>query len=370
MNIAIIGTRGIPNNYGGFEQFAEYISVGLVERGHQVTVYSPHFHPYKEESFKGVRIKHIYSPEHLIGSSANFTYDFQCMQHALKQDFDILLECGYHSNAPSYYLTRGRKKPVLITNMDGLEWKRSKWNKFTRWLILQMEKVAVKKSHVLVSDNKGIQDYYKNTYDADSVCIPYGADLIHQFNEATLSLYGLLKEQYYLLIARLEPENNIETILDGFTLYGDKVNKMVVIGNHNTGYGNYLKSKFSTNKQIVFLGGIYDLSQLNDLRCYAKAYFHGHSVGGTNPSLLEAMASNAFIVAHDNIFNRSVLEKDAYYFTSKESVQNILQTAIDSTFKQQSIQNNRTKIKEQYTWEVITDQYESLFNSALDCHCK
>ena len=361
MNIAILGTRGIPNNYGGFEQFAEYLSVGLVDRGHQVTVYSPHFHPYQEKNFRGVTIQHVYSPEHLIGAAANFTYDFQCMQHALKQGFDVLLECGYHSNAPSYYLMKGRKKPVLITNMDGLEWKRSKWNKFTRWLILQLEKVAVKKSHILVSDNKGIQDYYKRAYNAESVCIPYGADLIHDFKEETLSAYKLQKEQYYLLIARLEPENNIETILDGYALATSEMPPMLVVGNHETAYGVYLKKKYADYKNIRFLGAIYDFSQLNDLRCYAKAYFHGHSVGGTNPSLLEAMASNAPIVAHDNIFNQSVLKEDAYYFTTKETIRDFLLSPTDKAFTQQAIRNNRSKIEHEYTWNAIIDQYEALF---------
>ena len=365
MKIAIIGTRGIPNNYGGFEQFAEYLSVGLVKRGHEVTVYSPHFHPYQKKDFNGVTIKHIYSPEHLMGSSANFIYDFLSMKHALKHDFDIILECGYHSNAPSYYLMNGDKSPVLITNMDGLEWKRSKWNSATRWLILQMEKLAVKKSHILVSDNEGIQKYYERAYNAPSVCIPYGADLINEFHEESLAQYCLSKNEYYLLIARLEPENNIETILSGFDLSGDIQRKMIVLGNHNTKYGRYLKDKFAHNAQIIFLGAIYDLSILNDLRCYARAYFHGHSVGGTNPSLLEAMASNAYIIAHDNEFNRSVLGDDALYFNSAETVKELIQSPIDTDYVAQAIANNRSKIANQYTWEVITDQYEALFASSL-----
>ncbi|MGL4338732.1 MAG: DUF1972 domain-containing protein, partial [Turicibacter sp.] len=159
MKIAILGTRGIPNNYGGFEQFAEYLSLGLIKRGHEVSVYNPHFHPYKEISFNGVSIIKKFSPEKQIGASANFIYDFLCYKDAINKDFDVILECGYHSNAPSYFLKRKNKKPLLITNMDGLEWRRSKWNEFTRKLIKKLERIAVAKSDILVSDNLGIQEY-------------------------------------------------------------------------------------------------------------------------------------------------------------------------------------------------------------------
>ena len=132
MKIAFVSTRGIPNNYGGFEQFAEYISVGLVARGHDVTVYSPHFHPYKESSYKGVKIKHIYSPEKWMGSSVgSFFYDFSSLRDALKnENFDIFYEAGYTSIIPAYiwFNIKNRKNPIVVTNMDGLEYKRSKFN--------------------------------------------------------------------------------------------------------------------------------------------------------------------------------------------------------------------------------------------------
>ncbi len=121
MKVAILGTRGIPNSYGGFEQFAEYLSVGLVERGHSVTVYNTSFHEYPDTIYKGVSIRKIYSPEKRIGASANFIYDYLCLKDALQSDFDIIYELGYHSNAPSYCLLK-KESPVVITNMDGLEW--------------------------------------------------------------------------------------------------------------------------------------------------------------------------------------------------------------------------------------------------------
>lgn len=165
MKIAFISTRGIPNNYGGFEQFAEYISVGLAARGHEVVVYSPHFHPYKKDTYKGVRIKHIYSPETWMGSSVgSFFYDFASLKDALKKEhFDIIYEAGYTSIVPAYiwFNVKKIKYPIFTTNMDGLEYKRTKFNKWVQKFIFWEERTTVKHSHYLIADNMGIHDYYK-----------------------------------------------------------------------------------------------------------------------------------------------------------------------------------------------------------------
>lgn len=366
MNIAILGTRGIPNNYGGFEQFAEMISVELAKRGHKVTVYNPHFHPYKEDNFHGVEIRRAYSPENLIGAAANFIYDFICFRDALKQDFDVILECGYHSNAPSYYLKGKKSKAVLITNMDGIEWKRSKWGGFTRWLIRKLEKIAVRKSDYLVSDNIGIQDYYKKDFGKDSEFIAYGADPVNEYDSKALEKYSLKENEYFMLIARLEPENNIETILDGYAMAKTDY-PFIVIGNHKTKYGKYLKEKY-TGKNIRFIGGVYDKSLLDNLRCFSRVYFHGHSVGGTNPSLLEAMASRAFIAAHSNPFNMSVLKDSAIYFRTPEGVKEIVErTSPEKDEERELFKNENIKvIASEYSWKHITDLYEDMFKRTVE----
>lgn len=366
MNIAILGTRGIPNNYGGFEQFAEMISVELAKRGHKVTVYNPHFHPYKEDIFHGVKIKRAYSPENLIGAAANFIYDFLCFRDALKQDFDIILECGYHSNAPSYYLKGKKNKAVLITNMDGIEWKRSKWGGLTKWLIRKLEKIAVRKSDYLVSDNIGIQDYYKKYFGKDSEFIAYGANPVNDYDKKALEKYSLKENEYFMLIARLEPENNIEIILDGYTMAKNDY-PFIVIGNHNTKYGSYLKKKYAGHN-IRFIGGIYDKSMLDNLRCFSIVYFHGHSVGGTNPSLLEAMASRAFIAAHDNPFNKSVLKENAIYFKTPERVKEIIERTYPVTDEKRELFKNKNIniIALEYSWKHITDLYEDMFKRTFE----
>jgi len=368
MKIAILGTKGIPNNYGGFEQFAEYISGKLVERGHSVTVYNPSFHPFEGTTFNGVTIIKKYSPEALLGSVANFVYDFLCLKDALTRDFDIIYEAGYHSVALSYRLldVRNRDKPVIITNMDGLEYKRSKWNGPTRSLIRKLEKIAVRESPFMIADNLGIKEYYSLNFGAESFFIPYGADPVESFDETFLLPYSLKKFDYFILIARMEPENNIEAILEGHSS-SLKKKPFIVVGNYKASYGNYLRKKYG-NELIQFVGGIYNKTELDSLRYFSLAYFHGHSVGGTNPSLLEAMACNCFIVAHDNAFNKSVMNESALYFAGKSDIRKVMDEiqALRETHFVSFKEANATRIRTQYHWENIVSQHEDLFRKLVE----
>jgi glycosyltransferase involved in cell wall biosynthesis len=361
MKIAILGTRGIPNNYGGFEQFAEYLALGLVQKGHRVTVYNSHTHPYKESTWKGVTIKHIYDPENKIGTAGQFIYDFLSILDTRKKDFDIILELGYTSS--SVFFDFHPKKSIIVTNMDGLEWKRTKFSakvqKFLQWA----ESLAVKKSNHLVSDSIGIQNYLKKKYDAGSTYIPYGSHLFSNEDMSMLDEYNIEPYKYNMLIARLEPENSIEIILDGVVKANNNV-PFLVIGKHETKFGEYLKDKFSDHTNIRFVGGVYDIDVLNNLRHFSNLYFHGHTVGGTNPSLLEAMASSALICANDNEFNSTILGEDAFYFTNTDDVATFL-TSVAHNEQNEKIKNNRVKITELYTWEKIVDDYEKLFLDLL-----
>lgn len=362
MKIAIIGTRGIPNYYGGFEQFAEYLSQGLVVKGHEVTVYNSHKHPYQESEWNGVKINHQFDPEYKIGTAGQFIYDFNCIVNSRKDNFDVILQLGYTSSS-----IWGKLMPndsLVITNMDGMEWKRSKFGKRTQQFLMKAENWAVKTSDYLVADSLGIKDYLDEKYKAKSTYIPYGAHIFEYPEKAVLNEYDLKKNEYNMLIARLEPENSIEIILDG-VVKSDTVMPFLVIGNHETAYGEYLKNKFKADVRIQFLGGIYDMNKLDNLRFYSNLYFHGHTVGGTNPSLLEAMASSAFICANDNPFNKYILEEDAVYFKNSIDVAKV----IDSQRKfsaQPIILNNIEKIKTKYSWEMIINQYEELFVDVLD----
>lgn len=362
MNIAILGTRGIPNNHGGFEQFAEYLSLGLVRRGHQVTVYNSSKHPYKESLWEGVKIKHIFDPENKIGTIGQFLYDFLSILHTRKNKFDIILQLGYTSSSVSFYLHP--KDAIVITNMDGLEWKRSKYSKRVQRFLQWAEALAVKKSDSLISDSIGIQNYLKDRYKKDSTYIPYGAKLFDTPNKEVITTYSIQPYEYNMLIARLEPENSIEVILNGIVKSSD-LSPFLVIGKHKTKYGKYLKNKFSDAKNIRFMGGIYDITVLNNLRYFSNIYFHGHTVGGTNPSLLEAMASSAFICANNNEYNARILGDDAVYFSTEEDISHILKS-FSRKVQQEKIENNRIKIMKIYDWENIINQYESLFQQKIN----
>lgn len=254
------------------------------------------------------------------------------------------------------------KKAVVTTNMDGLEWKRTKFSKPVQKFIKYAEKLAVKYSDHLISDSVGIQSYIKKSYNKESTYIPYGATPFTSPNSDCLAEYNLEESRYNLLIARLEPENSIETILQGH-IQSNSTMQIVVIGKTDTPLGQKLKEKYANNATIIFLGGVYDQEKLNNLRYYSNIYFHGHTVGGTNPSLLEAMASNAFICANDNEFNNSILNDDAVFFNSIESIIPIfnLHKKDHGSF----LENNLSKIRDLYSWEFIVSQYETHFLEIL-----
>ncbi len=361
MKIAIIGTRGIPNHYSGFEQFAEFFSVFLVEKGHDVYVYNSHNHLYQEKTFKGVNLIHQHDPEYKLGTFGQFIYDYNCIMDSRKRDFDIILQLGYTSNSIWFFLLP--KKPIIITNMDGLEWKRSKYSKPVQQFLKFAERLAVYSSDYLVSDSLGIKTFLIDKYNKESTYIAYGAHPFLKPDETVISNYDVTKHNYNMIMARFEPENNIETILDGMVLV-DHETTVLVIGNHNTKYGKYLKDKFKLHPFIRFIGAEFDINKLNNLRFFSNFYFHGHSVGGTNPSLLEAMASRAFIIAHNNHFNKAILKENGFYFSNPTDVKNIL-NKIKKNDNLQLVQNNFDAIENEFNWDKINGEYLQLFEECI-----
>lgn len=361
MKIGILGTRGIPNNHGGFEQFAEHFAVYLQKKNHDVYVYNSHDHPYQKNTFKGVNIIHAYDPEYKIGTAGQFIYDLNCIKDARKRDFDTILQLGYTSNSIWHKLLP--KKPVIITNMDGMEWKRSKYSKMVRKFLKYAEGLAVKSSDFLIADSIGIQDYLMKTYNRPSKFIAYGATVFRNPKNKVLNKYQIRKHQYCMILARLEPENNIETIIKGY-LKSNSEYPLIILGGLNN-YGNILKEKYASDARIQFVGANYNQNDLNNLRYYSRYYFHGHSVGGTNPSLLEAMASSALIIANNNIFNKSILGQDALYFNDEFDIEELMN--LDNMFhlKETFSIENLKKINALYNWETINSQYEEFILEKL-----
>ncbi len=363
MKIAILGTRGIPNNYGGPEANAEFMSPIFRRLGHDVTVYSPDEHPYTENDWRGVHIRRMFNQESRLGIWGTLAYDYLCLRDAMSADFDIVLELGYVPCALFFPLFR-RRRAQLVTNMDGLEWKRSKWNFVLRRCARFTELLGARFSDALIADNEAIQSYLLEQYGKDSFFIPYGAQPVTMpADDAHLRRRGLVVNGYYMLIARMEPENNIEMILDGYVLSGAE-RPFVVVGKTTTRHAASLVEKYQSNARIRFVGGIYDYAELSALRWDSSMYFHGHSVGGTNPSLVEAMASNAFIAAHDNPFNRAVLESNARYFASARDVADILGRD-HSDARAPFLAANHVKVASVYNWEKVAAEHLRVFEVLL-----
>jgi glycosyltransferase involved in cell wall biosynthesis len=361
MKIAILGTRGIPNHYGGFEQYAELLSTYLVSKGHEVSVYNSHDHPYQAKEYKGVQIIHQFDPEQKMGTVGQFFYDLACILDSRKRKFDIVYQLGYTSSAIFNFLLP--KRSCIVTNMDGMEWKRSKYNKYVQRFLMYSEKIAVKHSDFLVADSLGIKAYLDSKYHKNAFFSAYTAEIPQSFTASILDACHIQPKQYNLLVARMEPENNIETIIQAHTLNQYDF-PLIVIGNIQNQFGQKMLEQYKGYPHIKFIGPVYDKHKLDSIRHFAHIYFHGHSVGGTNPSLLEAMACQCNIIAHDNIFNKSVLGKDAWYFNNALELNQLIRQFDLSIndFESFSV-NNTEKIKAFYSESFV---FEGLIHQLID----
>lgn len=365
MKIAITGTRGIPNRYGGFEQFAEKLSLQLAHRGHDVWVYNPSYHPVHSDEYNKVMIIRKPSPEKYFGPASNYLYDFRCLKDAVQRKADIILECGYATATPAIRVLNF-KKSVLLLNPDGMEWERPRWNYFSRKLIQLSEKTAVRLANRLICDHPEIVSYYKEKYSVDPVYIPYGAEIFSSPDEQVLKSFRLQPFEYFLNISRYEPANNLEIIIKGF-LNSETNRKLLIIGDPLNGFAKKILKRYETLPNIHFISDIFEQNILDNLRHFSKAYFHGHSAGGTNPSLLEAMSAGALIISHDNKFNRYILQENALYFKNEKDITRILNSETDwMSGKKSMVDANRKTIEKHYQWEDVTRQYEDLFKNFIN----
>lgn len=356
MKIAIIGTRGIPNNYGGFEEFAEQIAIQFSEKELTTYVYNPHYYRAKPQNEK-IIIRYKYFPEKILGSFSSIIYDYLCLKDALNVA-DFVICCGYSSIAPSIDFFKKEKHRIYF-HMDGIEWQRSKWSNLIKKYIIWSEKKIVNFSNNMISDNMVIADYFLKKYQKSSTFIPFGANLEDNYNHNFIESYGLTPQKYHLIISRAEPENNIETIIKAFLISKDE-NKLVILMDINQKYGRYIFNKYQHYSNLIFLGTIFDQEIISNIRHFSKLYFHGHSVGGTNPSLLQAMASGCNIIAHDNDYNKSVLDFDAMYFSN---INSLVDCIVTPSFSKEQVDNNYKKIKNIYNWKLIADTYVNLFEN-------
>lgn len=362
MKIGILGTRGIPARYGGFETFAEEIAIRLVEEGHEVTVYCE-LHEDTEviEEYKGIKLVYLTAPD--LGMLSTIWFDGKCLWHA-RSKFDIVYMLGYGASV-FCFIPRLFGTPVWV-NMDGIEWARAKYSKIGKaWWKIQ-EFFAMFMSSRIICDARGVYDVIRQRqpYVPKYSIIEYGAPLIDDsITTSILEEYGIKENEYYLIVCRLEPENNVIEMLEGFAASNSRY-PLIVLGNINmdTPYVEQLRQ--IRDPKIVFAGTLYDQEKLQHLRRASLAYFHGHSVGGTNPSLIEALGCGNVVVAHDNRFNREVAAESAFYFEDHQQIPSIVDTIEnDPNINLQEYKDGaRRRIEENYTWEIITDKYLKLID--------
>lgn len=372
MKIAIIGSRGIPNRYGGFEKFTDDLSVALVNRGYKVYVSCEHpCSNNKMEKYKGVNL--FYFPIRPPKSNKlrilyEILYDIYSLFWASRR-VDIIYMLSYTAS-PLFFIPKifGKK---LFVNPDGLEWKRDKFNFFEKQLLLINEKMMVVWTDKIIADSNEIKKYYDRKYNVSSEFIPYWVDEIAEVKWEHDKLPDLLKgkiekNNYWLVVARLEPENNIHVIVEGYLESASK-RPLIIVGNfqskaYQERVRNIIESK-AEDKQIYFTGAIYNQEILNMLRQNCFAYIHGHSVGGTNPSLLEAMMMKNIIIAHDNEFNREVCGGTLSFQNDKDirEIFNNIENNYDGYFKLK--QKLYERAKKFYCCNDKVNQYKDLFNS-------
>lgn len=358
MRIAILGTHGIPAQYGGFETFAEEVAIRLIKKGIDVTIFCDKCDSEKLSEYKGVKLEYM----NYTKSANPLLYYFKSIIKAGKNN-DFILICGSGGSIFLLFQLLPNKVKYVI-NVDGIEYLRDKWSIFQKIYLRLSEFIAMHKSDYIISDSLNIKRFLLNKYSVDRnkvIQIEYGANIVEYAKEEFLSEYRLIPYNYFLVVSRLEPENNVEKIIDGYLKSANSM-PLVIIGNlRNTNYVENLK-KFSSDK-IIFPGGIYEREKLEALRFYCKAYLHGHSVGGTNPSLLEALGCGNIVIAHDNLFNREVTENKMFYFKNSTECASVLKQVceLDTDSVKKLKEYAFTRIKNYYNWDRITEEYYKLF---------
>lgn len=358
MKLAILGTHGIPANYGGFETFAEKLAIGLTRLGHEVTVYCEASASPMPAEFQGVRLRYIASPR--LGPLQSILYDTKCLWDA-RSGYDVVYMLGY-SAAPCCAIPRFYGTEVWI-NPDGLEWARSKWNAAGRAYLRAMEWSAVRVADRVIADASAIGESLATRHGHLPACtvIHYGCEIVDGIPSIEpLAAWGLVPESYYLVVCRLEPENHVLEILRAFQR-SKSCRELVVVGDHRAETRYVRELCAIRDPRIRMIGTVYNQDKLICLRAHAFAYLHGHSVGGTNPSLLEAMGCGNLVFAHDNPFNRENLGDCGLFFaTPDELTRSIDRMERDEAGRQERRRSVTARARANYRWPDVISSYAEL----------
>lgn len=379
MKISIIGSRGIPAEYGGFEVFTEGLSTRLVDRGFDITVTCES--NAASDEYRGVKL--VYSPYKIPQSPLKrklyevFSDVYFIQKQSKSSDIIYLLgmTAGWAICLPKML----NKDVKVMINIDGVEWKRTKFNIFERAFLWVNTKLAEIFCDVIIIDSKCMQKHVGRHWRNKAIFIPYAVSdpQRESWDKANLNSIAshsqkigeITAGEYWLVVARLEPENNIYTIIDGF-LKSKSDKKLIVIGNFsNPQYQEQILNLLSQDidKRVLMVGGIYNnIHLLNMLRQNCFAYLHGHTVGGTNPSLLDAMSMKVIIIAHDNEFNKEVCQDYALYFNDSVKLAEIIDTVEQNSQKYSILKDNAyNRVVSNYSWEYIVNDYTNVFNQIV-----
>ncbi len=364
LQLSILGIRGVPAMHGGFETFAEKLSLFLVEKGWRVTVYCQE-EGEKEDSiweteWKGIRRVHI--PVSRTGALGTIVFDFLATRHALRES-GLFLTLGY--NTALFNLMQRFKGQINVINMDGIEWRREKWGVLAKTWFWINERLGCWGGNHLIADHPEIKAHLATRVDQSKITmIPYGGDDVSSADESILSQFGLTAENYSIIIARPEPENSILEMVRAFSRK-PRGHKLLVLGNYSAEHNSYHRKILeSAGDEVIFPGAIYDSAIVQSLRFYAAFYLHGHKVGGTNPSLVEALGAGCAVIAQDNKFNRWVAGSKAEYFSDESACANLFDTLLSSQTKIQTMSEaSKEEFNRRFTWIDILSQYERLLLS-------
>ena len=362
--ISILGTRGIPAQHGGFETFAEYLAPYLVKHNWDVTVYCQDegAGDIYEGSWNGVRLIHI--PIKQTGSFGTLLFDWKSTLHAAKQK-NLILTLGY--NTAVFGIVYRLKTIKNIINMDGIEWKRAKWPLLERsWFYLNEHAGSWLGNH-LIADHPEMENHLKTYFNKNKITtIPYCADVVETADRLLLKKLGLTPNEYAVIIARPEPENSILEIVKAFSRK-KRNKKLVVLGNFDKAIQDYRKQVFNAaSDEVIFPGAIYNKSMIEALRFFTTLYIHGHQVGGTNPSLVEALSAGSPVLAHDNKFNRWVAGPENHYFNDEAHCASKLDEILTNPESQKTMRSaNFQRHSKLFTCEIVLGQYEKLLRKQL-----
>ncbi len=368
MRVALIGTRGIPATYGGFETCAEHLAIRLARRGHQVTVYNRIHHVrYLESTYEGVRLIRVpgLATKHLD----TITHTFSSMLHALSQSYEALLVFNA-GNAPLCAIPRWFSKARVVLNVDGLDWKRQKWGPLARSYIQWAERVSHRFAHVVVTDSRTVQEYYRNVYGLETRFIPYGAHVLAKPPGEVLRRFGLQPRRYVLFVGRLVPENCAHHLVDAWLMLQQQGliplgYRCVITGDapYASDYIAGLRARARGCSDIVFTGYQFG-DAYAELGGNAQIFVETSEVGGMHPALIEAMAFGNCVVVNNTPVNLETIQDAGFAYEGKEGAFSLARVLSRLLCSPDIVESYRIRAKKfaqlNYSWDAVTDQYERL----------